>query len=849
MKGWSRSRPIRIAFLVENNQHSAAVLDAVFADCYNRWGGRFSLVIPCVEGKIPSPYWHWLDAYDADVIYSYVSLERQNVLDLHERLSPATYIQHRSYRDRPDDPLTYRPEYHFEPLSSLSTIFRSARHASGAPIKLIDSWYSEEPSRFLTDNFGTYHTSRASGIYPSDAKGAASLLTIVAPDIRADRRRAVPRELDAIDSESDAFTAFAEGRATSLSMAAQLFAPRLNIDGGRWSDAFNLVVGDTFADRVVFWNARFFIPSWLDTNLCCLRITVEQTADAEFVRVLVNLLNRHNHVNGGSGGQYNLAVRSCSLNNEQLELAINALSANNIWGAIRKEAVANVDEVVPTLPALARALEYSGESLLPRSNWLEFGWNEPSAHPPASPPDHLSDAPPRQSFAVGYWAADYLLEVGALERRSGDTNVWLLPRRWRMSRSFAVTFTAESPSQRAPTPRRSRPGMLAVYCSIDRVVRDITAPTVLEAFDYALFRDGQGTRLDAEPAEPISKVYWAQPSNEARYFAGVLGITGSLDQAAELLLHPFLKGVFANFGGTPALEPNWVTPTVSRLQKLAPKMPSFDLQSDHEREVLAGLIVKAARGQKDSLAFVRYEHLKAEWKKHRAAYWNANPIHGGADPTVDWDRYEEESLDAALIWMRNRQILFQGHQWICSNCHHRNWVDMTGLKSELACDVCKETVPSPVSVDWLFRPNEFLIESLRDHSVLSLVWVLISLRDRSRRSFVYAGPTWLYYNATSEDEPNAEADLLVVVDGRAYLCEVKSSWRGLRASDIRDLVDLSKRLRPDVALLAVMESGIGLVEEVAAAKNELEAAGIQFEVLLPHSQDQFDTPYLPAREA
>jgi hypothetical protein len=90
LNAWSRSRPIRVAFLVEDSKHSAAILDAIFADCYNRWGGRFSLVVPTQAGKVSPAYWRWLDAFDADIIYSYVSLDRDSVLELHERLEVLT---------------------------------------------------------------------------------------------------------------------------------------------------------------------------------------------------------------------------------------------------------------------------------------------------------------------------------------------------------------------------------------------------------------------------------------------------------------------------------------------------------------------------------------------------------------------------------------------------------------------------------------------------------------------------------------------------------------------------------------------------------------------------------------
>src|ERR1700730_2483123 len=222
---------------------------------------------------------------------------------------------------------------------------------------------------------------------------------------------------------------------------------------------------------------------------------------------------------------------------------------------------------------------------------------------------------------------------------------------------------------------------------------------------------------------------------------------------------------------------------LNRLQKRSRREAAFDLRSEGERQALADLIVKAARALKSSMDFVSYDELKASWQAHRAAYWAAQPQQGELDPDVDWDKHEEESLDACLIELRRRQMMFQGHQWTCRKCHHRNWVDLAALSSELFCEVCKESVQAPVNIRWLFRPNEFLVESLRDHSVLSLVWVLSALCKRSLRSLIFVEPMWCGFTGESVS-PDAEADLLVILDGQAMLCEVKSSWHCLSAAHI-----------------------------------------------------------------
>jgi hypothetical protein len=194
LTGWTRSRPIRVAFLVQDGEHSAVSLDGIFADCYSRWGGRFSLIVPCVGNRILPAYWPWLERFGPDIVYSYVPLDEQNLLELHERLAPSAYIVHK-VRERLDV-FGFKPAYDPTPLSSLSLVFKLARYApavrDGAPVKIIDCWFTESPSRLLTDNFGTYHHCVGGSQFPADAAIAARILSVVSREHQEDRRLGIP---------------------------------------------------------------------------------------------------------------------------------------------------------------------------------------------------------------------------------------------------------------------------------------------------------------------------------------------------------------------------------------------------------------------------------------------------------------------------------------------------------------------------------------------------------------------------------------------------------------------------------------------------------------------------------
>lgn len=846
--GWQRPRPLRFAFLVEASQHQELILDGIFADCYNRWGGRFSLIVPCVDGRIVQSFWPWLETFDPDIVYSYVALDRQAVLELHERVYPSEYVFHHVRGEPRLDIFGFKPDYKFAALSSLSGIFSQARYID-APTKqlhILDSWYGSPGSRFITDNFGTYHTSAETGIFPPDALAAATLLTIVPAEKVADRRHGVDPSLKTLPDEVTGFREIAEGRASCMALASIWRSPRLEIRHDRWSSSFNLVIGDAFADRILHWNARLLIPTWLDQDLCCLRISEQQLSDVTFMEVLKTFLQRRNHVNAGSGGQPVLTVRSTSLSAEALAAATEAIRALPTWGPVMSELVPSLDTSVPDANALKHAREAGGVSarLTNRPSWQAFRWEGKVARPPACTPTHLADAPPRQQFASGWWANDFILEHDGPTAAYGQSNVWQLPLRWRMARAFESKRTTDQHSV-PPAPRRSRGGHLTLPSSLSGTIDTIKVPNARESIDFALGRDGAWAKADGEHemAYPSARICWTQPSNEDSYLTGVLGMAGGLGNACRYLLHPFLRRQFARLGATPDTTDHDQSALLNRLESRASRGPLL-LGTAEQREHVADLIVKEARQLRAPMRYIQYQELNTAWNAHREAFWASQGGAPTSDESVDWAAEEQASLDACLQSLRLRKLLFQGHQWTCQRCAHRNWTDLAALAPEMTCDVCREVTQAPVDIKWLFRPNEFLVQSLRDHSVLSLLWVLSEFRYRARVSLVFVGPTWTYHSSEAKT-PDGEADLLALVDGSCYLVEVKNSWRACATDDIRALVDQAKRLRPDVAMLAIMDSGLKRREQLDMAKAELQEVGIQFELLTADNSDHDDDPYLP----
>ena len=162
LKASTRARSVRVAYLVEEEDANADyVLDAIFAESYSRWGGRFTLVVPCVRGAIDQRYARWLEVYDADIIYSYVDLPAETVRLLHERYYPSFLVRHEPPGAIDDPKRAAQPRLPVDPL----TVFASTSLPTSLPMRtrqgpqlLVDMWFHLE-DRFVRESFGTFAAS------------------------------------------------------------------------------------------------------------------------------------------------------------------------------------------------------------------------------------------------------------------------------------------------------------------------------------------------------------------------------------------------------------------------------------------------------------------------------------------------------------------------------------------------------------------------------------------------------------------------------------------------------------------------------------------------------------------
>jgi hypothetical protein len=203
MKAHLKPRPFRVAYLVEENEHWRMIFDAIFVESFGRWGGRFTLIVPCENGAIRPGYIPWLRAYDADILYSYVDFNEATVERLHEQFGPAFLVRHDFHGSGRRDQHAFRPKLPIAPLTALSVtavLTRGNMFSPPSPVALVDTHPGASPSRFLQETFGCYGHSLSPWPIARDMAAFLTPITFVPKHIAEDPRLVPRGEGDIVSS-------------------------------------------------------------------------------------------------------------------------------------------------------------------------------------------------------------------------------------------------------------------------------------------------------------------------------------------------------------------------------------------------------------------------------------------------------------------------------------------------------------------------------------------------------------------------------------------------------------------------------------------------------------------------
>jgi hypothetical protein len=846
-RGFVRARPVRVAFLVIDNEHAQSVINSIFAESISRWGGRYSLICPCVGGYPTPNYQRWLRSFDADIIYSFVELAGENVRRLREEFGPAYITRHRTPAELPK-PHDFRVELPIKALTSLSSTLEYARAfptSSPKPVWVIDCLPGQASDRFIDDNFGTFSASCGIWPIPPNLTDVIRPLSIASSQAIAGFYGGRSPENETVPDASALLHFMAANRNTyGLSQLSADSTPRIDV---RTNDsAFTLVVGESFEDRIAFWNLRSRDVVHLGREICGLIVSASRLDNADFFAALVVFLKSRNEVWRNAGPKV-VRLVSMSVPREQLKGLQERFIAADKWNVYQVGPAITVDSIAPSEEVLRHAKNLvTGRFFDGKPEWKEFPASGRKASPPSVTPKHISHVPSSSYATGGAWALDISIE--RQENNARYANVrhrWFFPRRLRLHRAFLGSYDSTDGGRETRYTRGNANGSLVLFASLNEELPVLTIPNDETAFRYGLQRGDVWPSLHRlEPGEaPRGSFAWSEPSDKGRYLLGTLRMFGSLQEAASVLLHSYWRGVFQELGGAigPSRRDQLRDSIKKKIRTVSTQPSAWD---DATWERLTSLVASEAHQVRVPQTSLSYDDLQ---RRHGPFLSKEQALleKDGADGLEGWIERSKQSLKYALQDRCIRGVLFQGHEWRCETCFSKNWNDISALKPELTCSICGSKERAPVAEPWSFRLNGFLQDALREHGLLALVWCLVELERQARETFFYLGPhnLWKDYPDNKGMPPSHEADLICVVDGLVHLCEVKSSGRDIAISS---LVEVAKRLRPDIVTLAVMEEETPrLLAKVKDLETAIADPSIRVELLTLRLDERWEDAGLP----
>lgn len=844
----ARARPVRTAFFVPMDDRAPSILDAIFEAMLPLWGGRFSLIVPCDADGPRAVYRPWLLAYDPDVIYSYVDLTDDQQLAIHEDIYPSHLVRHRE--NDPGMPVQWRPDLPFKPLhvssvlplAGMPTVFNPTRGC-----RIVSAMGTAEADGVLRDNFGSDFTLR-NGLR-SRLASLGSSLVVIQNDELLPRERYVGEVEETIADLPTLFRSMARSpRDLGLTQLAAMACPRLSVEDLNWGKSFHLVIGGTAADRIMYWNARFFMPVWRDGQMVDFCVPSERFDDADFVAALAELIQSRNHVNdGNNNGMYRLVVTSISLSEDRLEPLREALSAILRGQVITLGQVESLDACVPQAASVEHAALAVNRSFASSTPWKEAFSQGRVLRIRAPEPDHLRYLPPESVFPdLGAWAVD--LDIERSVNHSPYDNVhhrWRLPRRLRVAQTFCEHYQLTTPHGPLVGPRVSKGGLITLFSVPGLDLPPITVPPDSQAIISGFQRGRDWAAFDRRNREhmPAQLCYVAERSDAGQHFFGTYQLFGSVRAASSVLLNSFWRTQLAKLGATDqrdvARHDHVLGLLERRLRRHEPQSPGY-------QAILANVVLQVADAERSTVKHRSWTHLSKDFAAFVERFLAA---HGNDEDNAETlaeekSRYQRE-LATTIQRMCELTLFHQGYELKCPKCLHRNWIAVQDLREKLPCQVCHTIALAPVDMPWQFRLNGFVRDALQRYGIGPLFWVLGRCQKVFRDSFWFEGPLNIYVDEVAYDRnrPATDVDLTIIHEGKVMMCEAKQSERGWDQPE--QLAASMVRLRPDIALIAVMEpTSPELERKFATFVRGLEGSGIEPRMwTLSPDEDIADDPW------
>jgi hypothetical protein len=764
--------PIQVCFIVRIDC-DANVLSAIFEECHKRWGGRDSLIITIDEnGVIDDTYWAWAKSFDPDVVYSYVDLELATLERIEREWMPSNVQIHRRYDDLHvwhEEDVKGLPALSVLPMIKITRPFGPPR--TQVLVSKYPTWVSDP---FVLDSFGV--NPNGPGVGGSELV-REHIATMAIGD--ADHQQAGHIADIGVADTTSLLQLMATNHFDVYTMA-QLSGIGYDFVQSSYASKwrfFNIVVGNTTLDRIAFWNSRIGVTGYIRRHITAIRVPEERLDDAEFVAALVSAIPIWaSYQNGQAFAQ----IISSSVPVERLQPLANSLGPKNV------HATAATFTGVNDFCFDARE---RFRSLGARHNERFTETRAPLV--PILPP-HLSDFGLVPSlFAHGSWVMDVHVRRETGISITDTLPLMPIPRRLQAVRTISKASWAKISLEhdlRIVVDAQRRAQILTFTNDDAQYILSLILPTKA---DYTMRADVRANRF------PQPWVVYGRPSSAGRHLAGLLERMGGLIAAVRAFDDPMWTPIFRE------LVIPWDSLTDAARDRLVNTLRKR-FRGNGEPIVqgegfirLAEQVAKLARGLKIPSPVQKFSYFVEKFD----ATEEAKRVRDHAPPGKAEIHVREEA-EKHLSYRRAQRLVNQGYAWTCQRCHHPNWRTVKAIREVVVCDVCEQKHGIEADFEWSFMVDDYVVRGMVDHGLRGVVWALGKLAGYQRFSFAFAPPIELFTSTAGGDKTHGDLDLACIIDGKLCIGEVKESQYDLTETLSDELINLARKLRPDIVVLA-----------------------------------------------
>ena len=792
---YSLPRPFRIAFLLTPDESKYKILDSIIEYNSKVWGGRFNPIIPIINQNIPDNYWDLLQSTDPDIIYLFDDISEHTRLKIIKKIQPLQIITHRNSDNVHIDLSINQITVNFiiKKISN-STLWDSYKE-NIIPISNVFDETERKLHKLIFRNF-CIEDDKLNGRHYSKIFKTEEI-----------------KENDLVENFFGTFTS-----SKNYIFPIQLCAIDINshfIHGPSQYEDFCIIIEESIWSYILFWNRPLYQSYYSRSrvNQLCLPINYFEKNGTSFK-------NLASFIHGGLkqlyGGHNQIQVLSTSLLNTEQQKKISEFCKylNSSPNFIHQDPLN-----IPKLNSYLRDIDSIPETIHQKVDKLKT--NLSIATPIFFKKKSFNDP----IFQYNYnWMIDYKIEYRP--EKFKFTNVrywWILNKRPNLTRLFFRYSTA----------RINNEGLISVKIDSNKKDIELSIP-----HDYTLFRAIILNEIDFdhEKEKKVLQPYYkyVQVSDKGRYLLPTINLFENVLDANFIYETCFWRNFFEErckvntHKDVKKLEEikNWIRKHIERF------VQDYSSSNDRQLEYLARYILKTSKELKEQRIYFTYKELK------ELALSLIKESSSKSNNSSDEILYLDD-LRHTFNSLVNQSIFLQGIKPRCPICGSSFWYGLEEVTENIKCKGCYNIFRVPFDIEWTFKINELIVNSLSYHGVFPVIWCINELYHYAK-NLIYNPAIDLYKNESEKEE----VDLVLLMDNKLTVCEIKTHMKEFDKKEIEKIKRIALNVEADKIVLGGFYGDRDELEKISEKlRTELSSNGIEISTLSPHETTFKKNPY------